>query len=322
MLEFEEEIKPVTDMPALRFGSLIHKALAKYYKPGIKRGIHPTITFEREYDKQVTELGDRFGQRVMREAEDDEAWVDARELGISMMDRYIDHYGKDEQWEVIVTEQPFKQLVYKPWTVDPNPPEVQQQAEPWFWYVGILDGIWRYRPTKKLHIVDHKTAKTIELRYLVMDDQATAYWTWGLDWVYEKGLLRPTQKPAGMLFNIIRKGMPDDRPQNEQGLFLNNDGSISKRQPAPYFARPPIYRDFNERENARQRVFEEFADVEAVRNDPESRAYKNPGQFTCPSCWALDICELHEIGADFQEMKGQTTHKWEPYAEHEIYEGR
>lgn len=320
--EFEELIKPITATPPLRFGSLVHTALAAYYPPGVKRGIHPSITFEREYQRELDELGTEFGMRVQREAEEDEVWVEARELGIAMLDAYVDEYGKDPQWEVLVTEQPFQQVVYKPWTVDPNyPTGAQQNAEPWFLYVGILDGIWRHRKTKKLHVVDHKTAASIQLGYLAMDDQATAYWTWGLDWIYDQALLAPNEKPAGMLFNFLRKALPDKRPKNAAGQFLNKDGSISLKQPPAYFHRQPIYRDWAERENARRRVIEEFSDIEEIRT---SRAgyYKNPGQFTCPGCWLMDICELHEVGADFEEVKRQTTKSWEPYAPHEVYEGR
>ena len=312
-MEFEEVLKPTTDIPPLRFGTLIHMALADYYKPGIKRGPHPAKSFAKYYEQEIKAQGE-FGFRV-DDLEADEVWAEAGQLGESMMNHYIDHYGRDDEWEVVVTEQTFQQLVYKP-----------HPREPWFWYVGTMDGIWRNRVTKKLHIVDHKTAKAIMIQYLSLDSQATGYWTWGLDWIYENGLLKKNQRPAGMLYNHLRKAFPDERPKDADGFSLNMDGSVSKKQPSPYFTRTPIWRDFNERERARAQVIAEMADIEALRREfkptdgsPPAGAYKNQGQFTCPGCWCFDFCELHEIGVDWLEMRKLASKKWDPYEAHTIY---
>jgi hypothetical protein len=327
--EFEETLKPTTDVPPLRFGSLVHKALADYYIPGQKRGPHPAASFRKHYDAEL-KLQEQFGFKV-RDIEDDETWVEAGTLGEAMLNNYVDFWGSDDEWEVIVTEQPFEQIIYRPETVDPNhPAKAQQNAEPWFIYVGILDGIWRNRRSKKLSIVDHKTAKAIQVMYLALDAQATAYWTWGLDWVYEQGLLSPREKPAGMLYNHLRKAMPDERPfevVNGKRVHLNKDGSFSKKQPTPYFSRTPIYRDWNERELARESAFAEFKDIEELRSlnerdgtsPPPPEAYKNPGMFTCPGCWLFDTCEVHEMGGDWHEMLDHSTREWLPYSEHEVY---
>jgi hypothetical protein len=329
--EFEEVLKPKTDVPPLRFGSLIHKALADFYIPGVKRGPHPAARFRYHYDQELR-LQESFGFKVP-DVEDDEVWREAGELGEAMLDNYVDRYGADDEWEVLVTEQAFQQVVPKPWSIDPNHPASAQTLEPWFIYVGILDGIWRNRRTKKISIVDHKTAKAINVMYLSLDSQATAYWTWGLDWIYEQGLLRPREKPAGMMYNHLRKAMPDPREYeivNGKKVYLNLDGSYSKKQPAPYFVRTPIYRDWHEREAAREQVYAEFADIEMIqtgREDdkdgnlhaPPAGAYKNQGQFTCPGCWLFDVCELHEIGGDWKEMMAHTTREWEPYDAHHVY---
>lgn len=357
--EFEEKLKPLTDVPPLRFGNLIHQSLAPYYVPGTKRGPRPWITFERLYEEECKKQ-ETFGFKV----DEDEVWTAAGDLGQAMLKHYVEWYTSgvpdlpDEMFEVILTEIPFQRVIYKPWTYDPNyPPEAQASAEPWFIYVGIIDGIWRHRKTKRLHIVDHKTAKAIMVKYLSLDPQSTAYWTWGLDWVYEKGYLKPNEKPAGMLFNIIRKAVKDERPESPEGLRTNKPkkehyvaaltgrrgfspkmkledmaamatrhkikviGAVSEKQPAPYFARVPIYRNFNERELARESVLREFEDMERTREEIKNNGglpYKNNGQFTCPGCWLFDVCELHEIGQDYLELKTITTKSWDPYAEHEI----
>lgn len=308
-VEFAEMRKPITPAPALRFGSLIHKALADYYPPGVKRGPHPAASFRKYYQEELDELQELFGQRVKREAEDDEYWVEAGTLGEDMMNRYVEKYGKDNQWKVLVTEQRFDILVRHPVT-----------GKPWFVYCGVIDLVMKDRETDRVWIWDHKTAKAIMTKYLSLDDQSTAYWTYGWDWIVQAGLVPPDTQPAGMMFSIMRKALKDSRPQNAKGHYLNKDGSVSKSQPPAYFLRQPIYRDFNEREQARRRVLVEFAEMERVRKEGITQAYKTPGQFTCPSCWAFDFCELDEVGAPgAEEMKQEVTRHWEPYHQREIY---
>jgi hypothetical protein len=128
-----------------------------------------------------------------------------------------------------------------------------------------------------------------------------------------------------MLYNHLRKAYPDERPKDEGGFSLNKDGTVSKKQPALFFQRTEIFRDFNEREAARNQVLFEFNDMLRVRHDgkfqdgPPPSAYKNQGQFTCPGCWCFDFCELHEIGADWTEMRKYITKSWDPYEAHQIY---
>lgn len=318
-MEFEEVLKPKTPVPPLRFGSLVHMALADYYKKGIRRGPHPAESFIRHYDAEAKAQGE-FGFRV-DDLEADEVWAEARVLGYEMLDHYVKHYGRDDEWQVLVTEQPFKQLVYRPST---GFPVGSSFNEPLFWYVGIIDLIIRNRRTGRVHIVDHKTAKAINVMYLSLDSQATGYWTWGLDWIYEKGLLKADQKPAGMIYNHLRKAFTDKREKDSDGFSLNKDGSVSKKQPAIYFQRTEIFRDINEREAARYQVLAEYEDMIRIRQEgstdqPPVSAYKNQGQFTCPGCWCFDFCELHEIGADWTEMRKLASRKWNPYEEHQVY---
>jgi Zierdtviridae exonuclease len=232
---------------------------------------------------------------------DDPHWVDAEKLGPAMLEHYVEHYGKDAQWKVIITEQPARQTVWV-------------NGKPAFEYVFTLDGVWENQDTGKLWIPDHKTTSVsrIDSRYLRLDDQASAYWTWGVDWLYENRMLKPDQKLAGMLFNFLRKAEPDPRPKDPAGRCLNKDGTISKQQPPPYFIRQPIYRDEYEREVVRERAIQEYNEMRAVRGGLVP-AYKSPSPFNCPNCWLLDICELHEVGADYQELIENTASKWDPY---------
>lgn len=322
-MTYGRKLKPTTDAPALRFGSLIHAALAKYYKPGIKRGPHPAKTFLKLYEAELIE------QSAMGFRDEDGNWQEAGELGELMMNNYIEEYGADEKWEVIATEMPFSVQVMHEVRKDEWP---HSKVVPWYNYVGVLDGVWRDRSSKRLWIPDHKTTAGIGGTvdhpnippYLLLDDQAGAYWSRGVEFLVQKGILKKDQKLAGMLYNFMRKAKPDERPYkvvNGKRLHLNQDGSISKKQPPPYFARFPIMRDEYDREAARQRADEEYRRIELLRSG-DLTVTKTPGMFTCPMCPVKDICELHEVGADYEEMIRQTMQPADFYSAHEIREGR
>ena len=315
--EFVDLVKPTTAAPALRFGTLIHSALASYYQPGRKRGPHPAETFLKLYDAELEEQT-RFGFRdeegtwheagtlgiVVLEHRDHEAG----NLGIAMLQHYVDTYGSDSRYRVLVTEQPFEYAIQG---VD-------------VLYVGIMDGVWEDTETGKLYVVDHKTSATAirTPRHLVRDDQASAYWTFAVEWMYGKGILKRNQKLAGMIYNFLRKAPPDERPVDAEGRRLNKDGSVSKTQPAPFFERFIIHRNPRDREQYYERTVKDIKMMIAAREDPELLINKSPSQFNCNTCWAADICELHEMQADWRGMMLATTQPWDPYAEHEILEGR
>lgn len=201
-----QRLKPKTEAPALRFGGLIHKALELRYPPGIKRGPHPAKTFERLYLEELHEAEDKWG---FRDSEGD--WANALDLGTAMLNAYVDEFGKDEQYKVISSERTFSVPVLSP------------SGKVAFYYVGTIDGVWEDRSDKAKLLNDYKTTKNnpADLDYLALDDQADAYWTWGVDALYEEGVLRPKDKLKGMIYTYLRKGFPDTRPVNEHGQRLN-----------------------------------------------------------------------------------------------------
>lgn len=320
-LTYNKRIKPLTDGPALRFGSLIHRSLADYYVVGTKRGEHPALAYERHYAADMEENQTLFGMKV----DDDEKWENAYDLGIAMLNHYVDEYGADDRWEVIATEFPFRTLVHH--EILDKEAVGGSRVVPWFYYTGVVDGVWRDRRDKKLWIPDHKTTAGIgdkNWRHLVLDDQAGSYWSFGVDYLIEQSILKKNQKLAGMMYNIMRKAMPDERPSKivkGARIYLNKDGTPSQKQPSPYFKRMPIFRDEYDRAMVRERAMNDFRRIELFR-EGELPISKNPGQFTCPMCPMRDACELHETGNDFTEFLRQTTKEWNPYAEHEIYDGR
>lgn len=338
---FNDHLKPKSSAPALRFGSLVHQAMEGFYLPGLKRGVKPHITFAKLYQKEIKTQADVWGMK-QHVLEDDENWVSALDLGTDMLKAHYAEYGKDDRYKVIATEAPFQVPVYI-------------KGKLAFMYVGQLDGIWFDREKKLLLIVDHKTCQSIEqlVRSLPFLGQSSAYWTWGVDWIYKQGLLKPDQQLNGIMFNMLRKAMQDDRPHNAQGHYLNQPtkdqlrsaykklykgeaptklkvedlkkaipdweqlGEVSKQQPPPYFHRETSWRDEPDRVNARQHVEQEWKVMEAMRTG-KLIPWKAHNERVCGGCAFRDPCELDEAGQDWKDMLSAYT-TWVPYAAHETY---
>lgn len=309
---YVEQLKPEVEAPALRFGTLIHKALEIYYGPGRKRGPHPAKTFAKIFDSAM-EGKPAFGFKTARLAltgdSDDEyeEWTNARELGVEMLNGYVKFFKQyDDEYRIISPERQFYQDVYNART-----------GQYLFTYVGTIDIVALHLPSKSIDLWDFKTAKAIKTTHLPLDEQSGSYWTYGPPWMVDQGILKPGQTIRRIEFRFLRKAIPPtDRPRNEQGQYLNQNGTISKIQPAPFFHREFVYRDEGDRAQLRQRVKREVREMLMVRQGKLS-VYKNPGPFTCMGCAFRAMCELHETGSNWEAMY-DVMREWDPYSAHEI----
>ena len=301
---YVERLRSPTTDPKLLFGDLVHQSLALYYKPGRKRGPHPARTFERLSEKLADETAISLWA-------DDEI-LDFTELGVGMLERYVEHWiEQDKEFRILSSEQTFQLPIGRL-----NGKRV--------WYVGTIDGVWEHMPSTKIRFLETKTTTAISDSALPMDEQVGAYWTYGPRWLRNKGILKSGERLDGILYNWLRKALPSEGDYDEQGRKLNKNGEVSKRQPAPFFARNNTFRGDFEAERVKQRVWQEVKDMEAARGNPEL-VYKNPGPSffpNCKFCSFRDMCELHETGNDWVSMLKSETQVWDPYAEHEVYDGR
>lgn len=301
------------------FGIGIHEALALWYLPERARGPHPAETFGKWADGEIawvkTWLGDDY---------DEATWVDAVELGIAMLNGYVEHYGRDPQWEVIAVEHPFKV-------------RLKQAGKPVALFASRWDGVIRDRRTGLVLLLEHKTASQINLAYLDGDNQALAYLAVANDYLRAQGILRPGENIGGIQYNFLRKSLPDDRPKNAQGYSLNKptkehyiaalvgvdgwtveqlrkmkadeldsiaaanfivvQGEVSKNQQAPLFVRPdPILRSPAEMKTQLIRITEEVQVMNLVRNGtiPVTKTRNRD----CPRCDFWDMCLLSDRGDD------------------------
>lgn len=292
-----ENLRPLEPALNLEFGSLVHQALAIYYAPGKKRGPLPSETFE-----QLAIVADTLP--------DDGA--NSIELGVRMLEAYVPFWkDKDSEYEIISSEQTFQVPVG---TV------LGERVI----YVGTVDGVWRHIPTDKIRFAEHKTAGTITQDMLPMDEQIGSYWAFAPRWLHKHGILKEGKELDGILYNWLRKAARDPNTRtNEQGYNINKDGTISKRQPSPFFDRANTFRGPVEAKAVRLRVLQQARDMIMARKDPARYVYKNPGpQFlpNCKFCQYKDPCELHETGHDYKTVLKAEFEVWEPYAEHELPE--
>lgn len=303
-----EKLKPKVASNPLRFGDLIHKSLAVYYKPGVKRGPRPATTFQRLYKN---ELEQAYG---MGFRDEDGKWHDAGHLGAVMLEGHYDTYhDRDSEFKVISSEQTFQWLIRDPET-----------RKPLVRYVGTFDGVWEHRSDGFLIFPEHKTTAKMpkSFEHLAMDEQASSYWTFGPLWLVQEGILTPddVHRFRYIWYNFLRKGLPDERPEDAQGHKLNQDGTVSKNQPSKLFHREPVMRDEPGRRIQYARIIAEAKEMREVRRDP-SRAYKDPGPLYMPHCTGCgykDMCMLHEVGADWEAMRDGTMTSWEPYEAHNL----
>ena len=293
-------MKPAVAAPALRFGSLIHKAMELRYPPGVRRGPHPALTFEKLYEEEMIEQS-RMGFR-----DDDGKWEDAGEVGIAMLNNFVDNYGKDDKYKVLASEQSFQVEIMR-----------NKKKGIRLVYVGVFDGVWQDRESGKLMLTDWKTCASISTGHLTLDEQAGSYWAFGPEWMKQEGLLKDAQlnNLKGILYTFMRKAKPDERAKDAAGLSLNKDGSISKNQPAPYFHREFVYRGEEDARRLRARVLDEAREMELVRLG-KLGVYINPSPMNCAWCGYRDMCELQESGGDWEAFRDAAMVKWDPYMEH------
>lgn len=281
----------------LWFGTGIHFALAEWYGPGKTRGPHPADTWEEWVGGEVRNI-----KASKEEWYEDNMYTDAEAMGVSMLERYIDHYGADSHLETIAIEQPFQVEI----VVDGKIIAI---------YAGTFDGVFWDEKLKKFFLWEHKTAASISTEFLALDDQAGGYFAVASETLSHQGLIPKGQRIAGVRYNYLRKAAPDERPQDENGKYLNMNGSVSKKQPGPYFYREDVTRNAGEVKTQLRRLSDEARWMNAMRNGT-APLIKNTN-YQCPRCPFFDLCKLEEKGSKaYDDFKRLGFSERDPYADH------
>lgn len=88
-------------------------------------------------------------------------------------------------------------------------------------YNFTWDGVYRDEEDGQLKLMEHKTAASIRLDHLPLDDQAGSYWAVASELLVKQGVLKPGEEIVGINYNFLRKAMKDQRPQNADGYYTN-----------------------------------------------------------------------------------------------------
>jgi hypothetical protein len=322
------------------FGTAIHRALEVYYRPGRKRASIKAVlnAFYEAVEGQTARVYTEGG------TVDEVEIVDARELGEAMLRGYIAFYEGDSDWEVIHTEQPFQIDV-------PHPTKAGRSLVV---YAGTWDALMRKRSTGELWLWDHKTRRSFlkDWSWLEINDQAGSYLWVAKEVLVHKGLISKDDVIQGIVFNMLRKALPDPRPRNAEGLCLNKPkkedyleafraknisippratipelerfaasfrvrvhGEVSKVQPAPLFNREEVYRSPAESVSLARRVQAEALAMRRFRTGQQP-LYKTPTE-ECSRCKIFDLCVLDESSVEEgKEYQRSTMRKRDPYVDH------
>jgi hypothetical protein len=288
------------------FGTAIHRGLEVWYQPGTKRGKLGDVL-----DAFEESVGAETGKVYTQGGELDDVEVeDGRELGREMLKGYVDHYGKDSEWEVIHPEQSFQIDV----------PHPTKEGKTIVVYAGTWDLLARNRRTKEFWLWDHKTRKQFmqNWEFYNINDQAGSYLWVAPEILRHLGIFGKKDKIEGLVFNLLRKKMPDPRPfRVEAGrrIYLNQNGSDSKMQPAPLFHREIIERYQVERVAQAKRVQQEALWMKDIRQG-KREAFKTPTE-DCVRCSLFDYCSLDEYSKEEAAEFARFNLIWrDKYADH------
>lgn len=331
---YNQRLRLKREKPALRFGTLIHKALEHYYGPvnqARRKPVHPAVTFARLFDEELEETEKEWDKW----RDEDDEWHTYRELGIVMMQGYADHWKEqDKEYITVAVEQRFhiKILVPRgePALVAPSPTM----------YVGTIDRVLYHLPSRRLLFGDYKTTKNDPTKnaHLALDEQAGAYLAYGTLWLAGEAPtslrkhmaaavahLPPAHRKAvenlnfdGILYDFLKKSLPDERPVNDKGYYLNQNGSVSKQQPGPLFHRETVFRDSASTAHVKRRIYEDAKEIGQLRSGTMA-IKKSPDRFICIGCQFIDVCELHEVNAPgWEEYLKVQYERYNPYSTYEI----
>lgn len=327
----------------LWFGTGIHLGFEHWFVPGRVRGVDARVTFAKFVDDQVAHVKTRVADGDTGE-ETLARWVEAGELGKAMFDGYIKEYGHDEDWEVIAVEHPFQVTIPRPGT-----------REGVVVYAGTFDLVARRISTGDIYLWDHKTAASIQVGHLPLDDQAGSYWALAGTVLRRAGLIGPKERIRGIVYNFLMKAEADERPRNEDGLACNKPkkehyvaqligvdgweeadlkkkkleelesiaaanmlvvfGEVSKSQPAKRFHREVVLRTQRERRKQIERIGAEAVVMDLYRRG-DLPLIKNPTKDCQWDCSYREMCELDENGGDVEEYKDMVFKQEDPYAAH------
>lgn len=279
---------------ALELGTWMHEALAGFYT---KAG-----TLAQCFD-QISSAHMSFTnapQHVLDAAEEGQM------LGLAMAKAYDQRYGDDPGVNVIDAEVPLE------FEITDNAGKVLaiHKLKPDLVYTDEHGDVW---------LMEHKTAKQVRTEHLVIDDQARPYVAMAELALRNAGVINSDQQFKGVMYNFLRKALPDERPVNDKGQALNKNGTVSAKQPSPTFVRHPVTLTRAQKRIALQRLRIDTLLVTSMAKSLRSKRLdpaflpKTPHN-SCPrTCQYFTMCVAEDQGGDIREMQRSMYVRENPY---------
>jgi hypothetical protein len=259
-----------------------------------------------------------MAERYIAKARDDEKTTeDALEkadelvaLGIEMTRAYQKYYGSDRKINVVRAEIPLE------YTLSNSDGRIMaaHKLKPDLVFIDENGDVW---------LMEHKTAKSIQLGHLVIDDQARPYGAMAERSLREQRIIRRGQSFRGILYNFMRKALPDERPQNDKGQYLNKDlVTVSKRQPPPYFVRRKITMTKKAKIITLNRLAGETFEITAITLALRTKEIspdilkKTPHKSCEKTCPFFNMCVAEEEGTNIRDMERLMFRREDPYLYH------
>lgn len=287
---------------AVDLGTWMHIALSNWYGPNRQRNGELAELFVNAADAAITKAVDN-GSPDYEIAKAEEMLT----LGEAMASAYQLHYGLDSDIQILATEIPLEYTFSHP---DTGLIVAAHKIKPDGVLMDARGDVWLF---------EHKTAKSIETEHLVIDDQARPYGAMAERSLIKARLLKRGQRFRGILYNFLRKALPDERPRNSDGKYLNKDRSVSKRQPPPYFVRKHITMTREAKRITLSRVADEALEITAktlmlrTKEIHPDRIPKTQHK-SCPkTCVFFNMCVAEENGADIRDMMRTMYVRQDPY---------
>jgi hypothetical protein len=201
---------------ALWFGEGVHLAFARWYTgPGTARGVEPAETWEEWAREGLASV------KTMFDTEDEERiarYEDAAELGRVMLEGHRARYGRDEHMSIVQPEHSWHlDIPYPDWQEIWVADETDVMAR----LVGTYDKVYQDLRDGDYWLGETKTAASISLRHLNLDNQAGTYWATATNELRRRGVLKKSQSIRGIEYDFLRKALPDDRPRDAEGYATN-----------------------------------------------------------------------------------------------------
>lgn len=288
---------------ALDLGTWMHAGLAAWYGTGRRR------------NGKLSRHVDDAAAQAIREAKAqgapehvlDKAYELAA-LGEAMAAAYEIQYGRDTEIDVIAAELPLEFVIADP---ENDEPIAVHKLKPDLVFRDADRGVW---------LMEHKTAGAIRTEHLVIDDQARPYGVFTERALQNLGIIsRTAGQFKGILYNFMRKALPDLREVDANGKYLNKNGSVSKRQPARQFLRFPVRLTREAKRRTLYRILGEAVVITEVTRalrlkkvDP--RDLPITPHHSCPKfCDYFAICTAEEEGTDIRSMVKNMFIRQDPY---------